>query len=794
MRVIILFLFLFILFNGLGQLSGTYYVGQNEVYPDLDSAFYDLNSQGMGGSVEFVVKNGIYDQLVLNDFDPSPDSLIIRSESGIPDSVEFNLAVFTNTKKVTIDGLMFQMGNTSSQESIVRIIDCDKIYLKHCKIEDTVTTNYNLNEASLKIEHDGSNPGHNVYIDSCIIYNPLDTVSLINYDLAILEVGNDGNVYYSNDTIVGEWRMNSWNTRSGHNTYVNSSFTTLSGAVFDTIQDCHFQFYVSNYTESELKASYISYSIFEGDSNSTISLDIVFELKNCHFYPETHFSYNLQANFLDNHFLGETNFNFCNNNFFSGNSFYSESQFSSGNHNIYENNRLIGPIFFFAENDGLAVNNQFFSDVQIAYGTLDLYHNNFGDNSSINDYGSGRMYNNCINSYNGNNIIHFHKMNNWASHDPVTSYYKIFDESPSSYDPIFTSALDLHINNPALYNRALFLTEPLTQTDIDDDTRTGYRSIGADEVCLDVQLPDTIFVQCGSEYMLKSCQAVIDSGYTWHPGSSMIDSTAQNLLVSVDSNTTVWLEDIAGNIIAHVVLSPLLLPDGNNFSITNNYCGEPVFLASYLPDDAVISWNPSSLVDDSTSNMVMVYPDSNLVVISTVQTPACGNIIDTFLITNNPQPIASFWRDSMDCTTGYFDAEVPCYDSLLWEFGDQTTSNLMSPTHNYSNSGYYNVSLTVWNEGLSFSDNQLFSFPCNGLWIENEPGKKNVNVYPNPTSDLLHISGIESGMNQSVRVMDLMGQLVDEVMLEGSSIDVSHLESGVYLLEVDRSVVRFVKE
>lgn len=65
---------------------------------------------------------------------------------------------------------------------------------------------------------------------------------------------------------------------------------------------------------------------------------------------------------------------------------------------------------------------------------------------------------------------------------------------------------------------------------------------------------------------------------------------------------------------------------------------------------------------------------------------------------------------------------------------------------------------------------------------------------PNPTTDVLHFSGIDSGTNQTVQILDLRGKLVDEVILEGNSIDVSQLESGVYLLEVDGSVVRFVKE
>lgn len=71
-------------------------------------------------------------------------------------------------------------------------------------------------------------------------------------------------------------------------------------------------------------------------------------------------------------------------------------------------------------------------------------------------------------------------------------------------------------------------------------------------------------------------------------------------------------------------------------------------------------------------------------------------------------------------------------------------------------------------------------------------------VYPNPTTDFLHISGKDNLSNETARVLDLMGNVVESVQLDGETIDVSHLSSGVYILEVhtdsDHCTTRFIKE
>ena len=62
-------------------------------------------------------------------------------------------------------------------------------------------------------------------------------------------------------------------------------------------------------------------------------------------------------------------------------------------------------------------------------------------------------------------------------------------------------------------------------------------------------------------------------------------------------------------------------------------------------------------------------------------------------------------------------------------------------------------------------------------------------VYPNPTQDILKVSGIEA---QTLRVYDVRGRLVHQE--KGTEVHVSHLSNGVYILQIGTQVVRFIKQ
>lgn len=78
---------------------------------------------------------------------------------------------------------------------------------------------------------------------------------------------------------------------------------------------------------------------------------------------------------------------------------------------------------------------------------------------------------------------------------------------------------------------------------------------------------------------------------------------------------------------------------------------------------------------------------------------------------------------------------------------------------------------------------------------KNAEGNRNVKVYPNPVSDVLHIAAPSDIKN--VSVIDVSGKIL-KVRLDGNKIDVRNLPSGNYMITVEtkegKTTMRFVKK
>lgn len=76
--------------------------------------------------------------------------------------------------------------------------------------------------------------------------------------------------------------------------------------------------------------------------------------------------------------------------------------------------------------------------------------------------------------------------------------------------------------------------------------------------------------------------------------------------------------------------------------------------------------------------------------------------------------------------------------------------------------------------------------------------KKAISVYPNPTNDFININGIENTPISQVIIMDMLGKKVlTTSQLETNKIDVSNLNSGIYMLLISsgnsQDTIKFIK-
>lgn len=122
--------------------------------------------------------------------------------------------------------------------------------------------------------------------------------------------------------------------------------------------------------------------------------------------------------------------------------------------------------------------------------------------------------------------------------------------------------------------------------------------------------------------------------------------------------------------------------------------------------------------------------------------------------------------------------------SWFWEFegGNPETSTEQNPMVTYSEPGIYDVSLTI-SDG---NDSQTFvkaDYIEVDISIGIDANKRNdIGLYPNPTSGLFQIKGLE---NMNISVFNTYGLLVASFRnLPGKQINLTQLEPGIYFIEV----------
>ncbi len=68
-----------------------------------------------------------------------------------------------------------------------------------------------------------------------------------------------------------------------------------------------------------------------------------------------------------------------------------------------------------------------------------------------------------------------------------------------------------------------------------------------------------------------------------------------------------------------------------------------------------------------------------------------------------------------------------------------------------------------------------------------------IKIYPNPVKDFVYIEGFVSE-DYSVRIVDISGRIILDRKIENNSIDLSSLQTGIYLLKISDQIHKIIKE
>ncbi len=180
-------------------------------------------------------------------------------------------------------------------------------------------------------------------------------------------------------------------------------------------------------------------------------------------------------------------------------------------------------------------------------------------------------------------------------------------------------------------------------------------------------------------------------------------------------------------------------------------------------------------------------------VMHTVTTPrGCQGIISHELEIH-PLPSSDF-SVSMEDMTWVFTPEDESAAHYHWDFGDQNSSNAVSPSHIYERNGYYNVVLTVESSEGCVSMSSQTEEVMNSS-IAQLPAGMDFTAYPNPFGkEPMQVNlSLEASKHVRIELQDMLGRSItmvaDERMEAGSHSYVidgrsANLSTGVYLLKV----------
>jgi PKD repeat protein len=171
--------------------------------------------------------------------------------------------------------------------------------------------------------------------------------------------------------------------------------------------------------------------------------------------------------------------------------------------------------------------------------------------------------------------------------------------------------------------------------------------------------------------------------------------------------------------------------------------------------------------------------------VEVTKTPGCITT-DTVTLTFDPLPkVAGISYLQTGNSYTFEPGGLQYAASYFWDFGDGNTSTDLKPVHTYAVEQTRTVMFIAFNAcGTDTTFVQLKPTDINKV-ITSGYG---VRVYPNPAQNTLYIDMASPAPDMHLRIMNAMGQVVFEKLLEDqfqNKVDISSLPAGSYILKVN---------
>jgi hypothetical protein len=363
---------------------------------------------------------------------------------------------------------------------------------------------------------------------------------------------------------------------------------------------------------------------------------------------------------------------------------------------------------------------------------------------------------------------------------PVGKYYYLWNTT--------STKKNLLVSTPGTYR--LTVTDTVFGCSTVDSIKVSFKQIPFFDLGAD-------YTACASIYAINGPTG---SGliYTWKrkginigSGSSYIADTTGVYYLTVSNNCYQFTDSIKITLKTTAQNAINMLKD--TFG-----CGQVTLRATSKTDYTMIQWGYPLT---STANTVQVNVSGAY---SVALTNECGSATKSVNVRVDSTPIANFVvKEYPDCMSVVLTNLSKYGVNYIWQFGDNTTSTIEHPLHNYTAEGDYLVTLKTYNS-CGFAAK---TFPiakrkigCNLSIQATTLDESQVYIYPNPTKVATQLIGVGlPNGNYAISIKNLLGQTVFEnnVKVHNNEIDekldVAKFASGEYLVQIsnDReSIVR----
>ena len=173
--------------------------------------------------------------------------------------------------------------------------------------------------------------------------------------------------------------------------------------------------------------------------------------------------------------------------------------------------------------------------------------------------------------------------------------------------------------------------------------------------------------------------------------------------------------------------------------------------------------------------------------LSTVK--GCDSIIITHTTLIVPPPLADFSFTPGSGNSIIFDNHSTNSASYFWNFGDDSTSTEVNPTHTYLVGSNYEVELIATNSCSSDTAHATVTLISTGLGNANH--LQSILLYPNPNKGVFTLKMEVTGTNTYIEIVNELGQIVAQQLLAtGKHHTISlagKLSKGMYRVDIRKN-------